>query len=65
MDVAAIAKAAGLTVLLDGQIGRQKYESVSGSLAALCRFGEAYSEAKREAAMLDQAAIGSSNRDAD
>jgi hypothetical protein len=42
MDIAAMARAAGLTVLLDGQIGREKYESVTGSLAALRRFGDAY-----------------------
>jgi hypothetical protein len=67
MDIAAIAKAAGLTVLLDGQIGLQKYESVSGSLAALHRFGDAYSAAKRadEVAALEQPKTGNSDHDLD
>ncbi|MFM0243833.1 hypothetical protein [Paraburkholderia sediminicola] len=42
MDIAAMARTAGLTVLLDGRIGRETYESVSGSLEALRRFGDAY-----------------------
>jgi hypothetical protein len=42
MDIAAMARAAGLTVLLDGRIGRQEYQSVSGSMEALRRFGDAY-----------------------
>jgi hypothetical protein len=42
MDIAAMARAAGLTVLLDGRIGRQEYQSVSGSMEALRRFGDAW-----------------------
>lgn len=37
-----MARAAGFTVVLDGRIGRETYESVSGTLAALRRFGDAY-----------------------
>jgi hypothetical protein len=36
------ARAAGLTVLLNGRIGREEYHSVSGSVAALQRFADAY-----------------------
>nr|WP_244951895.1 hypothetical protein [Trinickia caryophylli] len=32
---------AGLLITLDGQIGRQKYQSVAGSVNALLRFVEA------------------------
>lgn len=42
VDIAAMARTAGLTVLLEGRIGRETYESVSGSLEALRRFGDAY-----------------------
>lgn len=42
MDIVEIAKAAGLVVLTDGVIGREKYQSVSGSLSCLRRFGDAY-----------------------
>ncbi|HEX7907306.1 MAG TPA: hypothetical protein VF534_04340 [Paraburkholderia sp.] len=42
MDIIEMARAAGLTVLLDGKIGREEYHSVSGSLPALRRFGEAF-----------------------
>jgi hypothetical protein len=40
MDITAVARAAGLTVLLDGKIGREEYRSVSGSLPALERFAD-------------------------
>jgi hypothetical protein len=40
MDITAVARAAGLTVLLDGKIGREEYRSVSGSLPALKRFAD-------------------------
>lgn len=36
------ARAAGLTVLLNGRIGREDYNSVSGSVAALQRFLDGY-----------------------
>ncbi|WP_369050154.1 hypothetical protein [Burkholderia gladioli] len=38
-----ISREAGLTILLDGMIGRERYESVSGSVDALAQFGELYS----------------------
>lgn len=43
-DLAKLARDAGLTVLLNGKIGREEYQSVSGSLTALQRFAEAYYE---------------------
>lgn len=51
-DLARIASDAGLTVLLDGKIGRQEYRSVTGSLAALQRFAEAYYEPAGDTAKL-------------
>jgi hypothetical protein len=38
MDIIDMARASGLTVILDGRIGRQEYQSVCGSLSALQRF---------------------------
>ena len=38
MNVLELARESGLTVLLDGRIGRQEYTSVSGSADALFRF---------------------------
>jgi hypothetical protein len=43
-DLAKLARDAGLTVLLDGKIGRQEYQSITGSLAALERFAMAFYE---------------------
>ncbi|OJA88680.1 hypothetical protein [Burkholderia ubonensis] len=37
----ALARQAGLLVTLDGQIGREKYQSIVGSVAALQRFAAA------------------------
>ncbi|WP_179404938.1 hypothetical protein [Burkholderia guangdongensis] len=34
----ALARQAGMLVTLDGQIGREKYQSVAGSVSALQRF---------------------------
>lgn len=51
-DLAQIARDAGLTVLLDGKIGRQEYQSVTGNLAALQRFAEAYYEPAGDTAKL-------------
>ncbi|MET3213901.1 UNVERIFIED_ORG: hypothetical protein ABIC48_001644 [Burkholderia territorii] len=39
----ALAREAGLLVTLDGQIGREKYQSVAGSVLALQRFAAALS----------------------
>jgi hypothetical protein len=41
MNILAMAKEAGLQVLLDARIGNQTYHSVSGSLPALRRFADA------------------------
>ncbi|AWV00252.1 hypothetical protein DM992_12420 [Burkholderia sp. JP2-270] len=37
----ALAREAGMMVMLDAQIGRERYESVTGSLASLARFAQA------------------------
>ncbi|MBM2770026.1 hypothetical protein [Burkholderia anthina] len=37
----ALARDAGMPVILDGQIGRERYESVTGSVATLARFAGA------------------------
>ncbi|MCA8091928.1 hypothetical protein LGM65_13655 [Burkholderia anthina] len=37
----ALARDAGMLVILDGQIGRERYESVTGSIATLARFARA------------------------
>ena len=40
MDIIDMARASGLTVILDGRIGREDYQSVCGSVFALQRFAE-------------------------
>ena len=40
MDIIDMARASGLTVILDGRIGREEYQSVCGSMAALERFAD-------------------------
>ena len=40
MDIIDMARASGLTVVLDGRIGREEYQSVCGSVSALMRFAE-------------------------
>lgn len=40
-DVLELARNAGLLVTLDGQIGREKYQSVAGSLTSFMRFVDA------------------------
>jgi hypothetical protein len=42
VDVIQLARSAGLTVILNGRIGREEYHSVSGPISALERFAEAY-----------------------
>lgn len=46
MDIIDMARASGMTVILDGKIGREEYHSVCGSLSALQRFAEAVRDAK-------------------
>lgn len=48
-DVIQLARAAGLTVILNGRIGREEYHSVSGPISALERFAEAYRAAAERA----------------
>lgn len=43
-EVLELARGAGLLVTLDGQIGREKYQSVAGSLASFMRFVDALRE---------------------
>ena len=40
-NILELARGAGLLVTLDGQIGREKYQSVGGSLASFMRFVDA------------------------
>lgn len=40
-DILELARKAGLLVTLDGQIGREKYQSVAGSLTSFLRFVDA------------------------
>lgn len=42
-----IARRAGMLVMLDAQIGQQRYHSVAGSVASLTRFANALCEAMR------------------
>jgi hypothetical protein len=50
MDIIDMARVSGMTVILDGKIGREEYQSVCGSLSALQRFADAvrHSEANQE-----------------
>ncbi|MFM0340697.1 hypothetical protein [Paraburkholderia fungorum] len=41
MDIVDMARISGMTVILEGRIGREEYQSVSGSISALQRFAEA------------------------
>ncbi|XUW90511.1 hypothetical protein OH764_26535 [Burkholderia sp. M6-3] len=43
-QILQLAREAGMLVTLDGQIGRQKYQSVAGSLKAFQRFAQALRE---------------------
>jgi hypothetical protein len=49
MDIIDMARVSGMTVILDGRIGREEYQSVCGSLSALQRFADAvrHSEASQ------------------
>lgn len=40
-DILELARNAGLLITLDGQIGREKYQSVAGSLSSFLRFVDA------------------------
>jgi hypothetical protein len=41
MDIIDMARVSGMTVILEGRIGREEYQSVCGSISALQRFAEA------------------------
>lgn len=51
MNIVELARQAGLQLLLDGRIGTETYQSISGSLCALQRFADAVSAATREASL--------------
>jgi hypothetical protein len=40
-EIVALAREAGMLVVLDGRIGRETYQSVTGSLASFRRFAKA------------------------
>ena len=40
-EILALARDAGMLITLDGQIGREKYQSVAGSLTSFKRFADA------------------------
>lgn len=46
MNIIDMARASEMTVILDGKIGREEYQSVCGSLSALQRFAEAVRHSK-------------------
>jgi hypothetical protein len=46
--ILALAREAGMLITLDGQIGREKYQSVAGSLNAFRRFAQALSNASAQ-----------------
>ncbi|KVD20229.1 hypothetical protein WI80_02695 [Burkholderia ubonensis] len=50
LALVALARDAGMLVTLDAMIGRERYESVTGSIATLARFAQALQLAMREAA---------------
>ena len=65
MNIVNMAHASGLTVILDGRIGREEYQSVCGSVSALQRFAEAVRQdaaSQREAAPLQSPAADLSGR---
>ncbi|RDU99178.1 hypothetical protein DWV00_08615 [Trinickia dinghuensis] len=69
IDITKVARDAGLTVVLDGKIGTQEYQSVSGSLAALQRFADGYYKPTGDAAktvekLLNRAALQFEDEDA-
>jgi hypothetical protein len=39
--ILALARESGMLITLDGQIGRERYQSIAGSLHAFKRFAEA------------------------
>ncbi|RDK03310.1 hypothetical protein [Paraburkholderia lacunae] len=64
MDIIDMARASGITVILDGRIGREEYQSVCGSLSALQRFADAvrHCEAPSDIRRRGQAAMNSRTR---
>ncbi|QCP53253.1 hypothetical protein FAZ95_29760 [Trinickia violacea] len=49
MDIIDLARASGMQVILDGRIGSEIYQSVSGSVSALERFAAAVRRASESA----------------
>ncbi|HHL4078195.1 MULTISPECIES: hypothetical protein [unclassified Burkholderia] len=50
LALVTLARDAGMLVILDGQIGRERYESVTGSIATLARFAQALQRSALKAA---------------
>ncbi|WP_431825555.1 hypothetical protein [Burkholderia sp. F1] len=50
LSLVALARDAGMLVTLDAMIGRERYESVTGSIETLARFAQALQLAMLEAA---------------
>lgn len=40
-EILSLARESGMVIMLDGQIGREKYQSIAGSMHAFKRFAEA------------------------
>ncbi|NYH14179.1 hypothetical protein [Paraburkholderia bryophila] len=49
-EILALARESGMLITLDGQIGREKYQSIAGSLHAFKRFVEALCESLTQSA---------------
>jgi hypothetical protein len=68
-SLADMARDAGLTVLLNGRIGREEYQSISGSMSALQRFADTYANEQIDAGgvaerLRNRAALQIDDRDA-
>jgi hypothetical protein len=50
MDILNLARQSGMTIVLDARLGRQEYQSVHSSVAALERFAELIEAAKQSEA---------------
>jgi hypothetical protein len=48
-QILALGREAGMLITLDGQIGREKYQSIAGSLNAFRRFAQALCNASMQA----------------
>ncbi|WP_137957903.1 hypothetical protein [Burkholderia sp. 4M9327F10] len=51
-EILSLAREAGMLITLDGQIGRERYQSIAGSLHAFRRFAEALGESLTQRATI-------------